>query len=216
MTSSQTRHLISALAATGLAALLAACGPADKPYEPSEDDGPEAAAAVEYEGVPETGFADESPAAGEDPDADPDLAAEEGHTGEPHEHGSGELSVTRDEDFLTLTLDAPLANFGVEEAAPPSDTEAEKYAEGIAEPMGPTSCEENERSVTTRVNEGGHSAMTISVVWRCAKIDRIEGLRINAFTLYPGFHKIEAVYLGPDGQQAAQELTADNAELDFD
>ena len=47
MTSSQTRHLISALAATGLAALLAACGPADKPYEPSEDEGPEAAAAVE-------------------------------------------------------------------------------------------------------------------------------------------------------------------------
>ncbi|MEZ5997123.1 MAG: DUF2796 domain-containing protein [Hyphomonas sp.] len=198
----------------GLMALAACGGPASAPYEPPA---PAEAAAAGSPPTPEA--VDDSPAAGEDLTADPALDAEEVHAddeaGEVHEHGAGELAVTREDDFLTLTLEAPLANFGLPENDPPGDTEAESFADNLAEPMGPTDCEETERSVTAR-STGDHGAMTVSIVWRCKKIDRIEGMRVNVFNLYPGFHRIDAVYLGPDGHQAAQELTPDNAELDFD
>ncbi|MEZ5946406.1 MAG: DUF2796 domain-containing protein [Hyphomonas sp.] len=204
-----------ALAAVIGAMLLAACSdPAGTPYEPPAPAEPAAVPAPEAASE----AVDDSPAAGEDPFADPALDAEEAHAddeaGEVHEHGAGELAVTREDDFLTMTLEAPLANFGLSESDPPGDTDAEAYADNLAEPMGPTRCEETERSVTAR-STGSHGAMTVSIVWRCKKIERIEGMRFNIFNLYPGFRHIDAVYLGPDGHQAAQELTPDNAELDF-
>jgi hypothetical protein len=121
-------------------------------------------------------------------------------------HGGGELAITREDDFLTVSLDAPLANFGLSETKVPEGAKAEKYAEGIVEPIGPTVCEETERSITGRT-DGTHGAMTVSVVWRCKKIDRVEGMLVHVFDLYPAFEHIDAIYLGPDGQQVAKELT---------
>ena len=214
MTLSRSWPLAAALSGAGLLAL-GACSPASQPYVPPEP------ASATYDEVPEeappaaeTNEAD-IPAAGEVPGADPLLDIEQEHSGEAHVHGAGDMSVTREDDFLTVTLDAPLANFGLSESSTPQGTKAEAYATGIAEPMGPTECEETERSVTGR-SDGDHGAMTISVVWRCKKIDRVEGMQVNVFKLYPGFEHLDAIYLGPDGAQVAKELTPSDSELDFD
>lgn len=190
---------------------LAACSPAGQPYEP-----PEPASTAYDEPLASAGASDmDIPAAGEDPGADPLLDAEPEFAGEPHVHGGGDLSVTREDDFLTLTLDAPLHNFGLSESTPPQGTKAEDYATGIARPVGPTECRETERSVTSRTS-GDHGAMTISVVWRCKKIDRVEGMQVDLFSLYPAFEHVDAIYLGPNGEQVAKELTPTDTELDFD
>ncbi len=217
-----SRFPITATGACLLAAWLSACGPSVAPYEPPEPAAaPEEAAEAVVNPPPDMdGESDDRPAAGEvaldedDPDA-MRLDAEERIVLEAHEHGAAELSVTRDDVFLTLTLDAPLANFGLSETDAPSGSEAEAYADGIAVPVGPTDCEETERSVDARTSNG-HGAMIISVVWRCARIERVEGMRLNVFTLYPDFRKVDAVYLGPDGHQTAAELTPKSDELDFD
>lgn len=200
---------VAAISATSLIGL-AACGPASDPYEPpspvQESELTEAAIAVDAD----------RPAA---PEAVAELETandhDEGHAGEAHEHGGGELAITREDDFLTVSLDAPLANFGLSETKVPEGPKAEKYAEGIVEPIGPTVCEETERSITGRT-DGTHGAMTVSVVWRCKKIDRVEGMLVHVFERYPAFEHIDAIYLGPEGQQVAKELTPSDTEIDFD
>lgn len=186
---------------------LAACSPASAPYEPP-------APAPVPEAAPADGATSlVAPAAIEALEEAHDH--EEGHAGEAHVHGGGELAITREDDFLTVSLDAPLANFGLSETKVPEGPKAEKYAEGIVEPIGPTVCEETERSITGRT-DGTHGAMTVSVVWRCKKIDRVEGMQVNVFERYPAFEHIDAIYLGPEGQQVAKELTPSDTEIDFD
>lgn len=203
---------VAALSAASLLGL-AACSPAGQPYEPPPP-APEAPPPPAAESTPVEAAA--VPAA---PEAVADLEEphdhDEGHAGEPHVHGGGDLAITREDDFLTVTLDAPLANFGLAENKAPQEKKAETYASGIATAIGPTTCEETERSVDTRIN-GEHGAMTISVVLRCKKIDRVEGIRINLFDMYPGFHHVDAIYLGPNGEQIAKELTPTDTEIDFD
>jgi hypothetical protein len=199
---------VAALSAATLLGL-AACSPASAPYEPPAP--PPAPA-------PEAAPADDatSLAAQAAVEAIEEVHDhEEGHAGEAHVHGGGELAITREDDFLTVSLDAPLANFGLSETKVPKGAKAEKYAEGIVEPIGPTVCEETERSITGRT-DGTHGAMTVSVVWRCKKIDRVEGMLVHVFDLYPAFEHIDAIYLGPDGQQVAKELTPSDTEIDFD
>ena len=212
----QYRLNVALLTGAGLL-VLAACSPAATPYEPPT--AADATDTAELETAATTASAEEAviPAAGEDEAeaADPSLDAEEGHAHEPHVHGGGDLAVTMEDDFLTLTLDAPMANFGLSESAALKDEDAEEYATGLAEPMGPTTCVETERSANTRTN-GEHGAMTVSVVWRCKKIERVEGMRVNLFETYPAFHHVDAIYLGPNGEQVAKELTPTDTEIDFD
>jgi len=200
---------VAAISAASLLTL-AACGPASDPYEP-----PSPAQEAELTQAADAVDADR-PAP---PEAVAELEAandhDDGHAGEPHVHGGGDLAITREDDFLTVTLDAPLANFGLSETKVPEGKKAEKFAEGIVEPIGPTVCEETERSTTGRT-DGTHGAMTVSVAWRCKKIDRVEGMRVHIFERYPGFEHIDAIYLGPEGQQVAKELTPSDTEIDFD
>jgi len=199
---------VAAVSAASLLGL-AACGPASAPYEPPAP-APEAPAETIAADMAESLAA---PAAmGELEEAHD---RDEGHAGEPHVHGGGDLAITREDDFLTISLDAPLANFGLSETKVPEGEKAEKYADGIAEPIGPTTCEETERSITGRT-DGAHGAMTVSVVWRCRKIERVEGMQVHVFDIYPAFEHIDAIYLGPDGQQVAKELTPNDTEIDFD
>ncbi|MEZ6000154.1 DUF2796 domain-containing protein [Hyphomonas sp.] len=199
------------VAAISVASLmgLAACSPAAAPYEPPPP-APEIPADTAAADMPESVAV--TAAVAELEEAHDDA---EGHAGEPHVHGGGDLAITREDDFLTVSLDAPLANFGLSETKVPEGPKAEKYAEGIVEPVGPTTCEETERSITGRT-DGSHGAMTVSVVWRCKKIDRVEGMLVHVFELYPAFEHIDAIYLGPEGQQVAKELTPNDTEIDFD
>ena len=44
----------------------------------------------------------------------------------------------------------------------------------------------------------------------------MEGMLVHVFELYPAFEHIDAIYLGPEGQQVAKELTPSDTEIDFD
>ncbi len=193
---------------------LAACSPANAPYEPppASEAMPSSAATAD---MPSGDEHDHDHDAAHEEDHDHVEGHEEGHAGEAHVHGHGELAITREDDFLTITLDAPLASFGLPESKVPEGAAAEKFAEGIVEPLGPTECEETERSTTGRT-DGTHGALTVSVGLRCKKVDRVEGMLVHAFDLYPAFEHIDAIYLCPEGQQVAKELTPNDTEIDFD
>ena len=108
---------VAALSAATLLGL-AACSPAGAPYEPPPAPAPEAAPADDA-----TSLA--APAAVEAIEEVHDH--EEGHAGEAHVHGGGELAITREDDFLTVSLDAPLANFGLSEAKVPEGASPSEY-----------------------------------------------------------------------------------------
>ena len=131
--------------------------------------------------------------------------------GEAHVHGAGEFAVAIDGDLLTVTLDAPLANFGLGEG----DTDALEVSTGIGDKLvsfqGGADCMEGNRHIQTRT-VGDHSGLTLSLEFTCSNLDKLDGVRLNAFSEFPGFETVDAVFVGPDSQTAAV-LTPGNPEL---
>ncbi|MEH6696402.1 MAG: DUF2796 domain-containing protein [Hyphomonas sp.] len=131
--------------------------------------------------------------------------------GEAHVHGAGDFAVAVDGDLLTVTLDAPLANFGLGEG----DTDALEVSTGIGDDLvsfqGPAECTESGRHIQTRT-VGDHSGLTLTLEYTCTALDKLDGVRLNAFSEFPGFQTVDAVFVGPDSQMAAV-LTPGNPEL---
>jgi hypothetical protein len=150
-------------------------------------------------------------AAPEAPSAPETLDPEASGGGEAHVHGAGEFAVAVDGDQLTVTLDAPLANFGLGEG----DTDALEVSAGISDGLvsfeGGADCQPGDKHVTTRT-VGDHSSLTLELGFTCADISKLEGVRLNAFTEFPHFETVEAVFIGPDAQ-VASVLTPGNPEL---
>lgn len=192
--------------------LMAACSP-----PPTYEDAPDAGASVLEDGDSAQAAAEEAEGlsdgdAHEDEDHD-----EDGHAaragGEAHVHGAAELAATLDGTFVTITVDAPLANFGLSEKTGKKGSELEKLADGLTELMGDARCEIAERSAEIRRN-GDHAALTLSIVWDCRRPSRLDGLLFTGFEMHEGFETVEAVYLGEDKQSAAV-LTPDDPFLPF-
>jgi len=183
-----------------VALLLASCGRDPAPVPPEAPNAPASS---------DTPAADiTAPTAPAAPEA-PDQAASS--AGEAHVHGAGEFAVAVDGDQLTVTLDAPLANFGLGEG----DTNALEVSTGISDGLvsfsGAADCQPGDKHITTRT-VGGHSSLTLELVFTCADISKLEGVRLNAFTEFPHFETVEAVFIGPDAQVAGV-LTPGNPEL---
>ena len=142
--------------------------------------------------------------------ATPDIA-EPSAGGEAHVHGAGEFAVAVDGDVLTVTLDAPLANFGLGEG----DTDTLEVSTGIGEGLvsfvGGANCQPGDRRIETRT-VGDHSGLTLTLSFTCKDIEALEGVRLNAFSEFPGFETVNAIFIGPD-TQVAGVLTAGNPEL---
>ena len=140
---------------------------------------------------------------------------EEHHAGgEAHIHGAAELAVTLENNFVTITVDAPLANYGLSEKSKKKSAELEKYAEGLTELMGDARCDLVERSADLR-RSGDHAALTLSIVWDCRRPSRLDGLMFTGFEQYEGFEEVSAVYLGEAGETASAILTPDSPFLPF-
>jgi|TARA_R110002020_G_scaffold83397_2_gene207104 hypothetical protein len=151
-----------------------------------------------------------APAMPETPEA-PDAEDTASAGGEPHVHGAGEFAVAVDGDLLTVTLDAPLANFGLGEG----DTDALEVSTGIGDDLvsfqGDADCKAGNRHIQTRT-VGDHSGLTLTLEFTCSALDKLDGVRLNAFSEFPGFQTVDAVFVGPDSQMAAV-LTPGNPEL---
>lgn len=131
--------------------------------------------------------------------------------GEAHVHGAGEFAVAVDGSVLTVMLDAPLANFGLSEG----DTDTLEVSTGIGEGLvrfeGGVDCQPGDRRIETRT-AGDHSGLTLTLSFTCKDIEKLEGVRLNAFSEFPGFETVNAIFIGPDAQ-VASVLTAGNPEL---
>lgn len=115
----------------------------------------------------------------------------------PHIHGSADLVVGVDNNFVTISMDAPLANFGLSETSRKSSNHLEAYAEGLTELKGDARCDVVERSAQVARN-GEHSVLTLSIVWDCRRPSRLDGLMFSGFDKHPGFDQVSVAYLGDD------------------
>jgi uncharacterized protein DUF2796 len=197
------------LACAGLT-LCVACS-AEVPYEPEP-------AAVEppptVEATPAVTGMDHSAHTAEHRENDHDEDHGEHAGGEAHVHGAAELAVTLDTSFVTITVDAPLANYGLSEKTKKKSTELEKYAEGLTELMGNARCDLVERSAEVR-RSGDHAALTLSIVWDCKRPSQLDGLMFTGFEHYPVFEEVDAIYLGEEGESNSASLTPDSPFLPF-
>ncbi|WP_300421093.1 DUF2796 domain-containing protein [uncultured Hyphomonas sp.] len=134
--------------------------------------------------------------------------------GEAHVHGAAELAVALDTSFVTITVDAPLVNYGLSEKTKKKSTELEKYAEGLTELMGNARCDLVERSAEVR-RSGDHAALTLSIVWDCKRPSQLDGLMFTGFEHYPAFEEVDAIYLGEEGESNSASLTPDSPFLPF-
>ncbi|MAN45160.1 MAG: DUF2796 domain-containing protein [Alphaproteobacteria bacterium] len=222
-------RLAGLLCMGGLIGLLAACGPSSKQTSEeasSADMAPMTAEMPLARGEPDSlaegaetdasDIADMQDAYAADAEEE-HLEAEEEHgehfRGEAHVHGAAELAVTQEDNFITISVDAPLANFGLSEGTKKKDADFEQYAEGLTELMGDARCDLVERSAAIR-RSGDHAVLTLSIVWDCRRPSRLDGLMFTGFDLYPGFEKVSSVFLG-DGKQTAATLTPASPFLPF-
>tara|TARA_R110000782_G_scaffold133149_1_gene225418 strand:- start:3373 stop:3930 length:558 start_codon:yes stop_codon:yes gene_type:complete len=142
--------------------------------------------------------------------ATPDIA-EPSAGGEAHVHGAGEFAVAVDGDVLTVTLDAPLANFGLGEGDADTLEVSTGIGDGLVRFEGGANCQPGDRHIETRT-AGDHSGLTLTLSFTCTDIEKLEGVRLNAFSEFTGFETVNAIFIGPDAQ-VASVLTAGNPEL---
>lgn len=202
------------LLCAGMALALCAACSGEAPYEPAPQsveaapmDADEAAPAPEAAREESHHDDDQHDGAHQDHDA---------HAvgGEAHVHGAAELAVTQESNFVTVTVDAPLANYGLSEKTKKKATDLETYADGLTELMGNARCDLVERSADLR-RSGDHAALTLSIVWDCRRPSQLDGLMFTGFDTYSGFETVEAVFLGEAGETASATLTADSPFLPF-
>ena len=194
----------------GAMAWLAGCGSGDSaaPAEPAATDAPAAPADEQADGP------DAEPAAASTETADPanDAPIEPSPVGgEAHEHGHADLSVVLEDARLTVTLDAPLANFGLSEGGA---TQAE--IDALENDLTPANraiavntaavCEPESHGFEVR-RSGDHAAVTADFVFTCAQPQALRSVALMLFDRYDGFEDVDAIFLD-NGEQTAFELTA--------
>jgi len=217
MSQSFGRGAFLSLAGAGLA-LCVACS-AEQPYEPEtmEAAPPPPAESAEL-ASPEADSAvhdDHDDHADHEDDHDAHAQHDEDHAGgEAHVHGAAELAVTSENNFVTISVDAPLANFGLSEKTKKKSSDLEEYADGLTELMGNAGCDLVERSADLR-RSGDHAAMTLSIVWDCRRPSQLDGLMFTGFETYDAFETVEAVYLGEGGETSSAVLTPESPFLPF-
>ncbi len=190
---------------------LAAC-----PRRPAADDPGEIAGAPDA-GARGAGEAVISPTP-EAPVADPggeiEIDDAEGHGGSMHVHGLAAFAATLEGTVITLSLDTPLANLGLAETAAPAALKADEIATQAFALEGGASCT---RGATTAESEsrGDHGSLTLTATFTCTAPDDVSGVTFKGFETWSGFEQLNAVYIGPNSENAA-DLTPEQPTLFFD
>lgn len=127
--------------------------------------------------------------------------------GEAHEHGAAEMAVTIDAKKLTISLDAPLANFGLQEGGDAVDLKGQGFSEGMVDLVGDAQCVPTGSSVKAR-QSGDHGSLSLEMNWTCERIAKLTAVKLNAFERYPGgFEKVSAI-LFSGKRQISSKLTS--------
>ncbi|MGA1343409.1 MAG: ZrgA family zinc uptake protein, partial [Hyphomonas sp.] len=192
-----------------IAGPLAACGAPKSPAPAPLAEAPEVPESTESsESIATPADAPDAQEAG-DKDHDHDHAAEEAG-GTPHVHGLADLALTRDGASYHAQLVSPLANFGLSEADGVFTDGVLAALAGLIELTG-GECRASppEAEIDT---SSGHTDGHVHLAWTCANPDAVSALRFPGFKAFPGFERVNAVYI-TDTAQKAGELTPSASEL---
>ena len=195
--------------------ILAGCGQAAPPAETAAiadaespaivaDASPEDVTPAAPAEAAETAKADDHDHA-HDHDDDHDTAG-----GTAHVHGVADLAITLTGNEISAQMISPLANFGLPEADGAFTPEVIAGLPGLIELTG-GACNAS-APVAVIDTSSGHTDADISFSWACGNADAVTAIRFAGFASFPGFEKINAVYIG-EGIQKAGELTPSKSEL---
>lgn len=185
--------------------VLAACGPGTPP--PAAPGPVEADAALPTE-VPAE---DSHDTHAEDHDHEEDHDHDHDHAGgAAHVHGIADLAFVIEGAKLTAELVSPLANFGLSEAEGVFTPEVIAALPGfITLTGGNCTAETPAAEVDT---SSGHADGHVNFTWTCANAGGVTAARFAGFSAFPGFEKVNAVFVTDTAQKAA-ELTPSSPEL---
>lgn len=193
--------------------VLAACGPGTPP--PAAPGPVEAGAALPTE-VPAEDSHDahaEDHAEGEAHDHEEGEAHDHDHDhagGAAHVHGIADLAFVIEGSKLTAELVSPLANFGLSEADGVFTPEVIAALPGFITLTGGTCTAETPAAEVD--TSSGHADGHVNFTWTCANTGGVTAARFAGFSAFPGFEKVNAVFVTDTAQKAA-ELTPSSAEL---
>lgn len=128
---------------------------------------------------------------------------EDAHAGgTAHVHGIAELALVEESGRLTAEMMTPLANFGLSEADAVFSAEVIEALPGmlVLEGGGCT----GEPPVARIDTSSGHTDAHILFSWTCEQTASVAELRFTGFERFPGFERVNAVFIGANDQKAAE------------
>lgn len=142
---------------------------------------------------------------GEDHDHDHEHAG-----GAAHVHGIADLAFVIDGSKLTAELVSPLANFGLSEADGAFTPDVTAALSGLITLTGGNCTAETPAPEVD--TSSGHTDGHVNFSWTCANAGAVTSARFTGFSAFPGFEKVNAVFVTDTAQKAA-ELTPSSPEL---
>ncbi len=155
-----------------------------------------------------------------------------------HVHGAGRLAFVADGAVLAAELETPLANLIGFEHAPRNDAERQAYTEAVAWLSDPfqafglprAGCEIQDVTVTEpdfaeaahdhdhdhshdHDRDHAHADLRIEYVFACSTLSQLRQIPVALFGRFPGFTRIDAVFVGERSYTGA--LTPQAATLDL-
>lgn len=132
-----------------------------------------------------------------------------------HAHGAADLAVVLEGETLSISLDSPLANFGVSEGGAEMDQvegmyKAAPMPSSAFTPTAAAGCDvtEEERNI---IRSGDHGRFEWQISYTCAAPENLTGITVDLFKM-KGFERIDAVMIGENGE-TAKTLTAKSTDL---
>lgn len=200
----------------GLSMALAGCAPAPEtevpaapvpPPPPATEEGVEVAA-PETPAAPETTGEEAHAHEGDDHD-DHDHDDEHDHEhedevahGEAHQHGLGVMAVSLLGETISVSLEAPLANFGLVGTTREPPVFDPPLTEIVSFPAA-ANCVANEVGIEI-FGHGDHGNLVLTATFDCANIAGAKSLEFTGFDRFPGFEIVDVIYLTQTSQTAAE------------
>lgn len=130
--------------------------------------------------------------------------------GAAHVHGIADLAFVIDGSKLTAELVSPLANFGLSEADGVFTPDVTAALSGLITLTGGNCTAETPAAEVD--TSSGHTDGHVNFSWTCANAGAVTSARFTGFSAFPGFEKVNAVFVTDTAQKAA-ELTPSSPEL---
>ena len=188
-------------------------------------DAEDAAGAARGEsGDDETGPVD----AGTDPDDHGDHDDHDDHDdemagGEAHVHGHAEMAIVLEGNDLTVSVQAPLASFGLPESEPETEAETGEMEQArlrLQDPLQTVAIGDAAGCIFSGSDvmfsyRGDHGSADIEYTFQCNRPDALTSVDVKLFEAHEGLEEVEAVFI-TGTEQVADTLTASNTTIGRD